>query len=56
PNSLKHEFRSLQFKLSSLFGTKVSIKSDDKDKGEIKIPFTSQEELERILKSIQFES
>ena len=53
-DTLKQEFRTLQFKLSSLFGTKVSIKSDDKDKGEIKIPFTSQDELERILKSIQF--
>ena len=55
-NALKQEFRTLQFKLSSLFGTKVSIKSSDKEKGEIKIPFTSQEELDRILKSIQFES
>lgn len=45
----KQEMRSLQFKLSSLFGTKVSIKADDKHKGEIKIPFTSQEELNKIL-------
>jgi len=45
----KQEMRSLQFKLSSLFGTKVSIKADEKHKGEIKIPFTSQEELTKIL-------
>lgn len=45
----KQEIRSLQFKLSSLFGTKVSIKADEKHKGEIKIPFTSQDELNKIL-------
>ncbi len=45
----KQEMRSLQFKLSSMFGTKVSIKADDKHKGEIKIPFTSQDELNKIL-------
>lgn len=56
PNMMKQEIRSLQFKLSSHFGAKVSIKTDDKQKGEIKIPFTSQDELERILKVIQFQS
>ncbi|TAE21389.1 MAG: ParB/RepB/Spo0J family partition protein [Cytophagales bacterium] len=45
----KQEIRTLQFKLSSMFGTKVSIKADEKHKGEIKIPFTSQEELNKIL-------
>lgn len=45
----KQEMRTLQFKLSSMFGTKVSIKADDKHKGEIKIPFASQEELDKIL-------
>ncbi|CAN5294085.1 ParB/RepB/Spo0J family partition protein [soil metagenome] len=45
----KQEMRSLQFKLSSMFGTRVSIKADEKHKGEIKIPFTSQEELTKIL-------
>ena len=45
----KQEMRSLQFKLSSMFGTKVMIKADDKHTGEIKIPFTSQEDLDRIL-------
>ncbi len=56
PKIPKQEFRTLQFKLSSLFGTKVSIKSDDKSKGEIKIPFTSEEELERILVSMKLEA
>ncbi|MFN4146426.1 MAG: ParB/RepB/Spo0J family partition protein [Runella sp.] len=56
PNTLKQEIRSLQFKLSSYFGAKVSVKTDDKHKGEIKIPFTSQEELERILKVLKFDS
>ncbi len=56
PNVIKQEMRSLQFKLSSYFGAKVSIKTDDKQKGEIKIPFTSQDELERILQVLKFES
>ncbi|SDL87656.1 ParB/RepB/Spo0J family partition protein [Siphonobacter aquaeclarae] len=46
---LKQEIRALQFRLSSFFGSKVSIKADDKEKGEIRIPFTNQEDLERIL-------
>ncbi|PQA58388.1 ParB/RepB/Spo0J family partition protein [Siphonobacter curvatus] len=46
---LKQEIRNLQFRLSSYFGSKVSIKSDEKDKGEIRIPFTNQEDLDRIL-------
>jgi ParB family transcriptional regulator, chromosome partitioning protein len=54
PNTSKQEFRSLQFKLSSFFGSKVSIKADENDRGEIKIPFTSQEELERILGVLKF--
>jgi ParB family transcriptional regulator, chromosome partitioning protein len=56
PNVIKQELRTLQFKLSSLFGTKVSVKSDDKNKGEIKIPFTSQDELDRIIQSLKFEA
>ncbi len=54
--TIKKEIRSLQFKLSSLFGSKVSIKSDDNHKGEIKILFTSQEELDRILATINLEN
>lgn len=43
------EIRNLQTKLSSHFGTKISLKSNEKNKGEIKIPFTSTEDLNRIL-------
>jgi ParB family transcriptional regulator, chromosome partitioning protein len=42
------EINTLQSNLSSHFGTKVSVKSDGK-KGEIRIPFLSVEDLNRIL-------
>lgn len=43
------EIKKLQTKLSSHFGSKIAIKSNDQNKGEIKIPFSSTEELNRIL-------
>lgn len=52
---IKQEITSLQSKLASYFGSKVTIKADDKHKGEIKIPFTSKEDLERILSAIKVE-
>ncbi len=52
--TLKQEMRTLQFKLSSHFGSKISIKADDRNKGEIKIPFTSQDDLDRILEVLKF--
>jgi ParB family chromosome partitioning protein len=42
------EIHQLQSKLSSHFGTKVTVKSDGK-KGDIRIPFLSVEDLNRIL-------
>jgi ParB family transcriptional regulator, chromosome partitioning protein len=42
------EINHLQSRLSSHFGTKVSVKSDGK-KGDIRIPFLSVEDLNRIL-------
>lgn len=42
------EISNLQSRLSSHFGTKVSVKSDGR-KGEIKIPFLSVQDLNRIL-------
>ena len=42
------EINHLQSRLSSHFGTKVSVKSDGR-KGEIKIPFLSVQDLNRIL-------
>ncbi len=50
---VKQEIRSLQFRLQAYFGSKVTVKADDKGKGEIKIPFSSQEELDKILLSIK---
>ncbi|RED96207.1 ParB/RepB/Spo0J family partition protein [Marinoscillum furvescens] len=43
------EITKLQDKLTSHFGTKIQIKADTKNKGEIKIPFVNAEELDRIL-------
>lgn len=43
------EAKAVQNKLSSHFGTKVSLKIDAKNKGEIKIPFLGVEDLNRIL-------
>lgn len=43
------EIKTLQGKLSTHFGSKIAIKSNEQNKGEIKIPFTSTEDLNRIL-------
>lgn len=48
PQSQAKEVTQLQTRLSSHFGTKVSVKSDGK-KGDIRIPFLSIEDLNRIL-------
>lgn len=53
PNVIKQEFKNLQFKLSSMFGTKVSVKTDDNDRGEIKIPFGNADELNKILEALK---
>jgi ParB family transcriptional regulator, chromosome partitioning protein len=45
----KYEINKLQQKLASHFGAKVALKADGKDKGEIKIPFQSTSDLNRIL-------
>jgi ParB family chromosome partitioning protein len=47
-NESGREIVQLQTKLASHFGTKVQVNSDGK-KGEIKIPFVSVEDLNRIL-------
>ncbi|SHN30457.1 chromosome partitioning protein, ParB family [Cyclobacterium lianum] len=49
----KYEINKLQQKLASHFGTKVSLKADNKDKGEIKIPFHSTSDLNRILEILE---
>ncbi len=50
---IKQEIRSLQFRLQAYFGAKVVVKADEKGKGEIKIPFTSQADLDKILLAIK---
>ena len=47
--NINAELQQLQSKLSSHFGTKVAVKGEDGNKGEIKIPFVSIEDLNRIL-------
>lgn len=48
PPAVAREISQLQSRLSSHFGTRVVIKSDGK-RGEIKIPFLSVEDLNRVL-------
>ena len=43
------EIKELQTKLSSHFGARINVKANDLNKGEIKIPFTSTDDLNRIL-------
>ncbi|WP_448528807.1 ParB/RepB/Spo0J family partition protein [Raineya sp.] len=52
-SSLSYEIKQLQQKLSSHFGTKIAIKANNKNQGEIKIPFHSTEDLNRILELLQ---
>lgn len=47
------EIKKLQNDLSSHFGTKVAVKTNSSGKGEIKIPFVSTEDLNRILEIIK---
>lgn len=49
---LSYEMKNIQSKLSSHFGTKVILKNDNGNKGEIKIPYVSHEDLNRILEII----
>jgi ParB family transcriptional regulator, chromosome partitioning protein len=49
----KYEINKIQQRLASHFGTKVSLKSDNKNKGEIKIPFNSATDLNRILEILE---
>ena len=53
-NVVSNEINKLQSKLGTHFGTKVSIKANKDNKGEIKIPFMSSEDLNRILEILNF--
>lgn len=48
------EIQNIQSRLATHFGTKVQVKSADNNKGEIKIPFTSADDLNRILELLNF--
>jgi ParB family chromosome partitioning protein len=49
----KYEINKIQQRLASHFGTKVALKTDEKNKGEIKIPFNSATDLNRILEILE---
>lgn len=49
----KYEMNKIQQRLASHFGTKVGIKADSKNRGEIKIPFNSASDLNRILEILE---
>ncbi len=51
--TLPGEYIELQERLSNTFGSKIKVKSGNKGKGSIEIPFNSQEELDEILKIIE---
>lgn len=51
-NHKNYEVQQIQTKLSSHFGTRVHMKADGQFRGEIKIPFVSTEDLNRILEII----
>ncbi|PZV84477.1 ParB family chromosome partitioning protein [Algoriphagus aquaeductus] len=49
----KYEMNKIQQRLASHFGTKVALKADPKNRGEIKIPFNSASDLNRILEILE---
>ncbi len=49
----KYEMNKIQQRLATHFGTKVALKADNKNKGEIKIPFNSASDLNRILEILE---
>lgn len=51
-NKLPEEFDLLRTRLSDLFKTKVQMTCSPKGKGKISIPFTSEEDLERIMSAL----
>jgi len=53
PSSLNPELRKLKEVLSTHFGTKIEISSKGSEKGEIKIPFMSHEDLNRIIEILE---
>lgn len=54
PPEKQQEYDRLQHKLSSHFGTRIKVSADKQEKGEIKIPFQSVDDLNRILELLNF--
>lgn len=52
-HELSYEMKEVRTRLSSHFGTKVELLAKGNDKGEIKIPYMSVEDLNRILEIIE---
>lgn len=50
----ENEIRRVESKLSSQFGTRIQVKASPEGKGEIKIPFVSVDELNRILEILNY--
>lgn len=53
-NKYDDELKTVQTKLSSQFGTKIQVKANNDGKGEIKIPFVSVDDLNRILELLNY--
>ncbi|MCJ8167083.1 ParB/RepB/Spo0J family partition protein [Pontibacter sp. E15-1] len=53
-NKYDEELKGVETKLSSQFGTKILVKANNEGKGEIKIPFLTVEELNRILEILNY--
>jgi len=53
-NKYDNELKGVETKLSSQFGTKILVKANNDGKGEIKIPFVSVDELNRILEILNY--
>lgn len=50
----EEELKTVETKLSSQFGTKIQVKANNDGKGEIKIPFVTVDELNRILEILNY--
>ncbi|HEY4651211.1 MAG TPA: ParB/RepB/Spo0J family partition protein [Pontibacter sp.] len=53
-NKYEEEIKQVETRLSSQFGTKIQVKANNDGKGEIKIPFVSVDELNRILEILNY--
>ncbi|MCC9135175.1 ParB/RepB/Spo0J family partition protein [Pontibacter silvestris] len=53
-NKYEGELKAVESRLSSQFGTKIQVKANNEGKGEIKIPFVTVDELNRILEILNY--